>query len=329
MTEPNDLRPPSTPAPHVLLAPSVARVLLFLAMLGLRPGVGVAALQVVPGIPGPVVDAGWLEARTGDPGLVVLHVGSRESYDEGHVPGARFLDLSDISYSRGGMDDPDLVRLDLPSELAPVREALEGVGISDESTVVVTYGGNRVTSATRVLWTLEFMGLGERSAVLDGGIDAWKASGLETTSEIPDASAGRISVGPVMDKRVDKAWVLANLQAPGVAIVDGRRPSSYTGEREEFPGRAGHIPGAGSLPIEELFGEDGRLLGRAALRGLFERAGVAEGDTVVAYCHIGLRATAVILAARVAGFDAVLYDGSMVEWARDPEMPLERAGGGS
>ncbi|HSG46296.1 MAG TPA: rhodanese-like domain-containing protein, partial [Longimicrobiales bacterium] len=100
------------------------------------------------------------------------------------------------------------------------------------------------------------------------------------------------------------------------------------GEREEFPGRAGHIPGAGNLPIEDLFGDDGRLRPREELRDLLAAAGVEEGDTVVAYCHIGLRATAVILAARAAGFEAVLYDGSMNEWARDPGLPLARPGGG-
>lgn len=280
-------------------------------------------------LPGPVVGPEWLAERLADPDLVLLHVGRREEYEEAHLPGARFLDLADVSFSRGATDDPDRVMLDLPPDLATVRSALEAVGVSDGSTVVVSYGEGRATTATRVLWTLEVMGLGARSALLDGGVEAWSASGRETTSAASNASGGRISLEPRLDRRVDKGWVLANLTTPGVAIVDGRRLNSYTGEREELPGRAGHIPGAGSLPIEELFGEDGRLRDPGELRDLFARAGVDAGDTVVAYCHIGLRATAVILAARVAGYDAVLYDGSMMEWARDPGMPLERSGGGS
>ena len=101
-------------------------------------------------------------------------------------------------------------------------------------------------------------------------------------------------------------------------FIDVREPDEFA---------AGHIPGAGNLPIEDLFDADGMLRTRTELTSLLNEAGVAEGDTVVAYCHIGLRATAVILAARAAGFEALLYDGSMSEWGRDSSLPLERGPG--
>jgi thiosulfate/3-mercaptopyruvate sulfurtransferase len=281
-------------------------------------------------LPGPVVDAAWLSEQLGAPDLVVVRVGGGEdAFAQGHIPGARYVDLGAVTYSFGERDDPDQVRLDVPRELSEVRDALEALGISDGSRVVVTYDeARRVTTATRFLWTLEFMGMGGRSALLDGGTEAWRDAGGVMEDGPPDRpSVGRLTLGPQEDRRVDRRWVLENLDTPGVAVVDGRRPDAWSGERPEFPGRAGHIPGAGNLPIEELFGEDGRLRPREELQDLLARAGVDEGDTVVAYCHIGLRATAVILAARAAGYRAVLYDGSMNEWARDPELPLVREGG--
>lgn len=275
----------------------------------------------------PVVDVDWLAANQGDPALVVLHVGGRDGYVEGHIPGARYLDLGAISFSRGEREDPDHVMLEVP-DLAVVGEALEALGISDDSRVVVTFDDpRRVTSATRVLWTLEFMGLGQRSALLNGGNGAWVRAGLDLTREAPEVAAGELTLGPDTDRRVDKGWVRANLTSPGIALVDGRRRDPYTGDREEFPGRGGHIPGAGHLPIEDLFDDAGMLRPRGELVDLLRRAGVEEGETVVAYCHIGLRATSVVLAARVAGHPALLYDGSMNEWARDPDLPLERGPG--
>ena len=79
--------------------------------------------------------------------------------------------------------------------------------------------------------------------------------------------------------------------------------------------------------MRDLFDESGFLKPEAALRSLFSAAGVEEGDTVVAYCHIGLMASSVVLAARTLGFEALLYDGSMTEWADDAELPLVGSGG--
>lgn len=299
-----------------------AALLLWLTLL-LAPAAGAAAQS----LPAPVVQAEWLMDEMGSPDLVVIHVGQEEAWAEGHIPGSRFVPMASVAWSRGEADDPDQVRLELPDDLGGVRDVLEGAGISDDSRVVVAFDENRVTHATRVLWTLQVMGLGERSALLDGGVAAWTAAGGELSREAPSVEPGRITGEPRLGLRVEKAWVLDHLDEPSVALVDARRAPFHTGEREEFPGRAGHIPGAGSLPIEELFQEDGRLLPVPELRALFAAAGVEEGDTVVAYCHIGQRASAALLAARLAGFEALLYDGSMNEWARDESLPLEQGGG--
>ncbi|HSG48195.1 MAG TPA: rhodanese-like domain-containing protein, partial [Longimicrobiales bacterium] len=172
-------------------------------------GGGVPAPLSGQDLPGPVVDAAWLAENVRRPELVVLHVGgSPEAFAEGHLPGARYLELGAVSFSRGEMEDPDHVMLDLPADLGQVRSALEELGVSDHSLVVVTYEGvRRVTSATRVLWTLQFMGMGDRSALLDGGTEAWRAVGGAMASEPVPVASGRLTRAPEEVRRVDREWV--------------------------------------------------------------------------------------------------------------------------
>lgn len=297
---------------------------------GLAAALGTAALLLPAAtlagqdLPGPVVPLEWLQEHRDAPGVAVVQVGADlEAFSRAHIAGSRFLDLGDLAFSRGEYGEPGSVRLEVPAGLSGVEAALEAAGISDDSRVVIVAADRRrATTATRTLWTLQYLGLADRAGVLDGGLDAWRDAGLPVVDGQGSGPAGSFTARPEPGLRVDRGWMADNLETPGIAIVDGRRVEAYTGEREEIPGRAGHVPGAGNLPIEALFREDGRLRPREELRDLLAQAGVEAGDTVVAYCHIGLRATAVVLAARAAGYDAVLYDGSMVDWAMDRALPM-------
>jgi thiosulfate/3-mercaptopyruvate sulfurtransferase len=273
-----------------------------------------------------LVDVDWLEARIDDPGVVVLHVG--RNYDDGHIPGSAPLDLGAITYSSGEVGSPDHVMLDLPPDLATAREAFEIAGVSDGSTVVVAFEGRGMANATRVLWTLEVLGLGAAGRLLDGGLGAWTEAGNALSTEAGSPARGRIEATPRLDRRVGKDFVRAEGASPGITLVDARRVPHFRGEEEETEGRAGHIPGAGSVFFGDLFTEDARLKPADELRSLLEQAGLSDGDQVVAYCHIGLWGSGVVFAARTLGLDAVLYDGSMREWAWDRSLPLERSPGG-
>lgn len=271
------------------------------------------------------VSAEWLSAHLDDPDLVLLHVGKRELYPAHHLPGARYVTLDDLSLSNH--DGQGLIL-----EMPPPKELqgrLEALGISHNSKVVVYYGEDWVSPATRVVFTLDYAGLGGQAALLDGGMGAWAKAGKPTTDVAPPppkkGTLGEISVRPII---VDAAAVRASVGKPGIAVVDARNAPYYSGaESGESHGRAhraGHVAGALNLPFSEL--TDDSLVWRSAdrLRELFDRAGVKPGDTVIAYCHIGQQATALLLAARALGHPVRLYDGSFEDWSLfHPDYPVE------
>jgi thiosulfate/3-mercaptopyruvate sulfurtransferase len=271
--------------------------------------------------PGLVVDAAWLADQLSQPDLVVLQMGRAEAPEGPFIPGAVPLNLNDLAVS-SNEEGETRIALDLPEDLSTVRAVFEAAGVSDDSRIVVVFSEARVPDATRTLWTLQVLGLGDRSSILDGGLEAWKASG-RARSDVPGSpEPGRITARPRLDRRVDGEFVLARGAGEGVTLLDARRAASYDGSRPEMEGRVGHIPGAASLHYARLYTEDGMLRPTPELRALFAEAGYSDGDQVVAYCHIGYWASAVVFAARTLGMDARLYDGSMTEWAQDPDLPL-------
>src|SRR5918997_161536 len=175
-----------------------------------------------------------------------------------------------------------------PEEL---RRHLEKLGISDDSRIVVYYAKDWVSPATRVVLTLEWIGLGDHTSLLDGGMQLWKQEGKPVTrAATPAAKPRRISARPVRAALiVDHAFVQRSIRAPGVTIVDARAPMFYDGPSHGHH-RAGHIPGAVNLPFNTVFGDDLRLLSADSLATLFRRAGVKPRDTIVVYCHIGQQA---------------------------------------
>jgi thiosulfate/3-mercaptopyruvate sulfurtransferase len=274
-----------------------------------------------------LVSTDWLAGRLADPRLVLLHVGDRAEYDAAHLPGARFVALRDVSAGPTGPGESAALRLEmLPAE--ELRRRLEALGISDDSHVVVYFGKDWVSPATRLVFTLDYAGLGANAKLLDGGQPAWVRAGRAVTAEVPASRAGNLSPLQLHSSIVDAKFVLEHLEKPGFALVDARDSGYYngveTGGAPEHPHRTGHIAGARSLPFDTTTTDD--LLWRSdrELRALFAGAGVAPGDTVITYCHIGQQATAVLFAARLLGFEVRLYDGSFEEWSRLAGHPVEK-----
>jgi thiosulfate/3-mercaptopyruvate sulfurtransferase len=272
-----------------------------------------------------LVQPAWLAQHLQDPDLVVLHIGPRSEYDAGHIRGARYLDYQELASTNrlaGGLT------LQMPPA-DELRRRLGTAGISPHSRIVLYFGRENpyVSPTARVLFTLDYAGLGDRASVLDGGLGAWVQAGHPLSTESPPDRPGTLGPLTVRPLIVDAEFVKANLATRGIAIVDGRNAAFYSGAQTGggpgAPHKTGHIAGAHSVPFGDTLDAASRLKPAAELRKLFGDAGVKPGDTLVAYCHIGQQATQIILAARTLGFRVLLYDGSFEEWSRK-DYPVER-----
>ena len=271
-----------------------------------------------------LVSTAWLAQHLKDPGLVLLHVGDKAEYDASHIPGARYVSLKDISVS--GPAPGEGLTLEMPSADV-LREKLAALGISDDSRVVVYFGKDWLSPSTRVIFTLDYAGLGDHASLLDGGQPAWMRDGQPVTAAVPDARPGALSPLKIRPLVVSGEFVREHLKVKGHAIVDARDAAFYDGtqsggRRPDAP-KFGHIPGALSVPFSDL--ADDRVVLRSAeeLQARFSKAGVKEGDTIIGYCHIGQQATAMLFAARTLGLKVLLYDGSFEDWTKHPDYPLE------
>lgn len=178
-----------------------------------------------------------LERRLTDANTVILHVGrNRADYDAGHIPGARWLPLSAIVTERDG----------LPNELPSVEAldaAFEAVGVSDASRVVV-YG--ELLPAARTFFTLDY--LGHPPALLNGGLEAWRAAGKTVETTEPPARRGTFTPHPQPERVVDAQWVRQHLRDSTLVLIDARPPEEFSGATPgEGVQRPGHIPGARNL----------------------------------------------------------------------------------
>lgn len=268
----------------------------------------------------PLVSTAWLASRLSDPTLVVLHVQGlrpRTAYDQGHIPGARFLNPFTML---AAPQAPGALTLELPGA-AQLESVLGAKGIDDASTVVIYAAEPNLTPASRAFFTLEYAGLRGRVFFLDGGLAAWTREGRPLSTEEPAPARGRFTARLQADMVADADWVATRLTRPGVAVIDARAPAFYHGA-ETRQARLGHIPGAGNLPFNAVVRPDGTFQPADSIRVLLAGAGAAPGDTVVTYCHIGQQASLAWFAARMTGHQAKLYDGSMQEWSARRGLPL-------
>jgi thiosulfate/3-mercaptopyruvate sulfurtransferase len=266
------------------------------------------------------VSTGWLKSHLGDGDLVLLHVGEEAGYKAGHIPGARFVRQTELARETEGRS---LEMLPAPQ----LRERLRGLGITDRSKVVVYFGDDWVSPATRVLFTLQAAGLGARADLLDGGLTKWRREGGAVTTDKPAvAKLGALADFVLRPTVVDAELLRARVGKPGWAVIDARAPVYYDGVQPSGAHKnmkRGHIPGARNMPFTSVTNDDLTLKRPDDLLALFQKAGVKPGDKAIVYCHIGQQGTAVLLAARAAGIEAVLYDGSFEDWTlRD--LPVEQ-----
>ena len=286
------------------------RLILALSLAGASGFAGAADMLVAPA---------WLKAHIDDKNLVLLHVGVPADFAKEHIPGAQLVSPADLSIPRA---EGALILQLLPPDA--LREKLQSLGVGDGSRVIVYFGADWVTPATRVYFSLDAAGLGDNTSVLDGGMPAWKAAGGGVTRESRTPAPGKITALPRTDLVASLDTVKAASADSGHKILDARAPEFYEGRSAGSMPRAGHIPGAQNIPFSSLATEDLRMKSESDTAEIFKAAGVKPGGSVISYCHIGQQATLVYFAAKRLGMKARVYDGSWDEWSRKDELPIEK-----
>ena len=278
-----------------------------------------------------LVTTAWLEENLADPDLRVfdttVHLrpatpgpyrieSGRADYEASHVRGAAFLDLAvDLSNPEAALPftRPSLDRL---------AHALGDAGVKRGSRVVV-YSTTTPMWATRVWWMLRASGFDD-VAVLDGGFPKWIAEGRPVEAGALRYAAADLSLVAQPGAWADKHAVLAAIDDGAVCTINALSPSVHSGESPTNYGRKGHIKGSRNVPYAALLKADGTYQDDAELRALFAGVGALERPRVICYCGGGISATMDALALTRLGHPSVaVYAGSMSEWSRDPDLPME------
>jgi thiosulfate/3-mercaptopyruvate sulfurtransferase len=287
-----------------------------------------------PRLSSPLVSTQWLADHLGADGLVVVdasvvgytqpngragYLSGHEQYVlEGHVPGARFADLLETFSDPDGpypFTRPDAVRF---------AAAAGELGIDNKTTVVV-YDSAVGQWASRIWWLFRAFGYDD-VAVLDGGLGAWRR-------EDRPLDTGHVGATPVSfipsardELWVDKAYVEGVVAGTNpAALVCATPPKEFSGE-VVTRARGGHIPGSTSAPAGRLVDRDSStFLEPDGLRGILAPA--LGAPRIVTYCNGGIAAASAALALTLLGEPSVaIYDGSLSEWAADPDAVLVTSG---
>ena len=268
-----------------------------------------------------LVTTEWVAANLTTPGVVIVE--SDEDlllYQTGHIPGAVRIDW------HTDLNDP--IKRDYLSDEA-FAELLSSRGINRDSTIIL-YGDKSNWWASYTLWAFKLWGH-EDVRLMDGGRDKWIAENRELSKELPEITRGTYPVIARDDSKLRsfRDEVLAHIGKP---LIDVRSPEEYSGVRTHMPDypqegalRAGHIPGARSVPWAKATNPDKSFKSRTELEALYlGEAGLKVSDDVIVYCRIGERSShSWFVLYYLLGFtNAKNYDGSWTEWGSLVGVPI-------
>ena len=272
--------------------------------------------------PSALVESDWAEEHLSDPNVRFVEVDvDTTAYEQSHLRGA--VGWNWTSQLADG------VRRDIATK-EDLSELLSQSGIGPDTTIVL-YGDNNNWFAAWAYWQLKLFGLRD-VRILNGGRKYWLDNGLPVTTDLPTYQPTGIQLGdPDFRLRAFRDDVLPRLGDPNLALVDVRSPAEFNGEVIAPPGmsetaqRAGHIPGAASIPWAQTVREDGTFKSREELAALYEGKGITGDKDIIAYCRIGERSShSWFVLHELLGYQRVRnYDGSWTEYGSLVGVPIE------
>ena len=267
-----------------------------------------------------LVTTAWLAENLSEPDVIVLCINSTpEFYTKGHIPGARQIKLGDIAITRDGIPN------ELPS-VEVLQRVFAAAGVSNSSRVVL-YGERYNLLAARAYFSLDYLGVAARVALLDGGLEKWTAERRPLSTEISQAKTATLAVSPRPEILIDtKTMRELSQKKPGiVTLVDARPTKEFTGEqRSEDVAKAGHIPGAKGLYWMDMLvsRENPILKPEAELRRMYSALNAKADQPLVTYCRTGMQSSFDYFVAKYLGYDPSMYDASFFEWSKN-DLPAE------
>ena len=275
--------------------------------------------------PHKLVTTDWVKENLGKPGIKLVEVDvDTKAYDAGHIEGAIGFNWQ--------TQLQDQVTRDILSKQA-LEELLGAHGISNQDTVIL-YGDNNNWFAAYALWLLEVYGHREVK-LMDGGRVKWlNEDDKKLVTDAPKLSPVRYTASePNLALRARVQDVLKAVESQSHNLVDVRSPDEFSGKIMAPPGlsetaqRAGHIPGAKSVPWSTAVKPDGTFKAIEDLRKIYlENAQVDGARPTIAYCRIGERSshTWFVLKYLLGLSDVRNYDGSWTEYGSMIGLPIEK-----
>jgi thiosulfate/3-mercaptopyruvate sulfurtransferase len=255
-----------------------------------------------------IVSAKWVSEHLNDPKVIILHVAQKRSeYDQGHIPGARLLALEDFIEG----DDAELPATE------KLKDTFEKLGVSDDSRVVI-YTTAWYPMAGRAYYTLDYLGHGDHTALLDGGMDEWQKENRQLAKDAPKITRGSFTphVHPEVRAMMEEVKKLSEQPIKTAVLLDSRPDKRYTD---------GHIAGAVHVYWQETLVDaksNPVFLPPDKLKALFTARGIAPGQKLITYCEIGLQASHDYFIAKYLGYDAAMFDGSIHQWSHVNNLPV-------
>ncbi|MCZ6836902.1 MAG: sulfurtransferase [Planctomycetota bacterium] len=243
------------------------------------------------------------------------------AYDTGHIAGALAFNWQSQLM--------DQVNRDIISH-GDFETLMGESGIAPDDLVIV-YGDNNNWFAAYGLWIMKYYGHANVK-LMNGGRVKWAKDGRAFTNDLPTITSTSYAIDQTHPElRAMLPEILEVARLGNRNLVDVRSPDEYTGKVIAPPGmsetaqRAGHIPGAASVPWSKAVNEDGTFKSADELRALYlDGAGVDPSVDSIAYCRIGERSSHTWFVLKyLLGLENVKnYDGSWTEYGNVVGAPI-------